>query len=147
MPLIGKPLPRLEDRRLLAGNGRYSDDVQTPGAAWAFVVRSPYAHAAIKRIEMRRAAAAPGVLAVLTAADYRTDGHRGMGHVAVPTTAHDEFKPSVEPTPDKPVFDQPHWPLAEDRTRYPGEGVAVVVAETLNQARDAAELLEIEYEE
>jgi aerobic carbon-monoxide dehydrogenase large subunit len=147
MSLIGKPLPRVEDPRLLAGNGRYSDDVQTPGAAWAFVVRSPYAHAAIKRIDGRRAAAAPGVLAVLTAADYRTDGHRGMGHVAVPTTAHDAFKPSVEPTPDKPVFDQPHWPLAEERARYPGEGVAVVVAETLNQARDAAELVEVDYEE
>src|SRR5215472_13196719 len=146
MALIGKPLPRVEDLRLVAGRGRYTDDIHPAGAVWMCVVRSPHAHARIKSIRITAAAASSGVLAVLTAADYRADGHRGMGHVAVPTTAHDAFKPSVVPTPDKPVFDQPHWPLAEDRARYPGEGVAVVVAETLNQARDAAELLEIEYE-
>lgn len=147
MGLIGKPLPRLEDLRLVAGKGRYTDDIHPPDAAWAYVVRAPHAHAEIKRIDTRAAAKAPGVLAVLTAADYRADGHRGIGHVAVPTTAHDAFKPSVVPTPDSPVFDQPHWPLAGDRVRYPGEGVAVVIAETLDQARDAAELVAVDYEE
>jgi len=147
MALIGKPLPRVEDLRLVAGNGRYTDDIHPPGAAWMCVVRSPHAHARITSIRSGAAAASPGVLAVLTAADYRADGHRGMGHVAVPTTAHDAFKPSVVPMPNKPVFDQPHWPLAEDRARYPGEAVAIVVAETLNQARDAAELVEVDYEE
>lgn len=147
MGLIGKPLPRLEDLRLVAGKGRYTDDIHPPDAAWAYVVRAPHAHAEIKRIDTRAAAKAPGVLAILTAADYRADGHRGIGHVAVPTTAHDAFKPSVVPTPDSPVFDQPHWPLAGDRVRYPGEGVAVVIAETLDQARDAAELVAVDYEE
>jgi carbon-monoxide dehydrogenase large subunit len=147
MGLIGKPLPRVEDLRLVAGKGRYTDDIHPSDAAWACVVRSPHAHADIKRIDTCAAANASGVLAVLTAADYRADGHRGIGHVAVPTTAHDAFKPSVVPTPDSPVFDQPHWPLAADRVRYPGEGVAVVIAETLDQARDAAELVTVDYEE
>jgi len=147
MALIGKPLPRVEDLRLLTGKGRYTDDIQPAGAAWMCVVRVPHAHARIAAIHTGAAAAAPGVLTVLTAADYRADGHTGMGHVAVPTTAHDAFKPSVVPTPDKPVFDQPHWPLAEDRVRYPGEGVAIVVAETQAQARDAAELVEVDVEE
>src|SRR5690242_14074704 len=99
MALIGKPLPRLEDLRLVAGKGRYTDDIAAPGAAWAHVVRSPHAHAAIRRIDAAAAATAPGVLAVLTAADYRADGHRGIAHVAVPATAHDAFEPSVVPTP------------------------------------------------
>ena len=147
MALIGTPLPRLEDLRLVAGRGRYTDDIHPDGAVWAYVVRSPHAHAEIKRIDTTRAARAPGVLAVLTAADYRADGHRGIVHVAVPTTAHDAFKPSVVATPASPVFDQPHWPLAEDRVRYPGESLAIVVAETLNQARDAAELVDVDYQE
>jgi len=147
MPLIGKPLPRVEDLRLVAGKGRYTDDFHPPGAVWMSVVRTPHAHARIKEVRTAAAQAAPGVLAVLTAADYRTDGHRGIGHVAVPSTAHDAFKPTVVATPDSPVFDHPHWPLAEDRVRYPGEGVAIVIAEDLDQARDAAELVEVESEE
>ncbi|MBV8538470.1 MAG: xanthine dehydrogenase family protein molybdopterin-binding subunit [Alphaproteobacteria bacterium] len=145
--MIGKPLPRVEDLRLVAGKGRYTDDIHPSGAAWMCVVRVPHAHARIKSVSTAAAAACPGVLAVLTAADYRADGHTGMGHLAVPTTAQDAFKPSVVATPDKPVFDQPHWPLAEDRVRYPGEGVAIVVAETREQARDAAELVEVDVEE
>lgn len=146
MALIGKPLPRFEDLRLVAGQGRYTDDILTPDAAWAYLVRSPHAHAQIRRVDVRRAVASPGVLAVLTAADYRADGHRGIVHVAVPADTYDVAKPAFVATPERPIFDQPHLPLAEDRARFPGEGVAVVIAETLNQARDAAELVEVDYE-
>lgn len=146
MVLIGKPLPRLEDLRLVVGHGRYTDDIHPPDAAWASVVRAPHAHALVKAISTARAAAAPGVLAVLTAADYRADGHRGIVHVATPAEAKDASKPAFVATPQSPIFDNPQWPLAEDRVRFPGEAVAVVVAETLDQARDAAELIDVDYE-
>src|SRR5205823_5189062 len=102
-------------------------------------------HAVIRSIETAAAKKAPGVQAVLTAADYRADGHRGVSHVPIPADAKDASKLAFVATPEAPIFDQPHLPLADDRVRYVGESVAVVIAETLAQARDATELISIDY--
>jgi carbon-monoxide dehydrogenase large subunit len=133
---IGQSVPRLEDARLLTGRGRYVDDGTLPNQALGYVLRSPHAHARVVRIDTAAAKTAPGVVAVLTAADYRADGLTPLPHVGPPVKRRD----------GQPVHIPPHWPLALDRARYVGEGVAFVVAETLAQAKDAAELIEVEYE-
>ncbi len=129
---IGQPVRRVEDQRLVTGRGRYTDDVNLPGQAYGVVVRSPHAHARIRRIDTSKAAAAPGVLAVLTAADT------GDASIPcfVPITNRDG---SRAPMPPHPI-------LCRDKVRYVGDKVAFVVAETKAQARDAAELVEVDYE-
>ena len=139
---IGRPIPRLEDRRLITGSGRYTDDVPMPGAAFAAFVRSPYAHARITAIRTDEAAAAPGVLAVLTAADYLADGHGPIAHVPNPADAIDPTRPGIPP----PVADVTQWPLAHDRARYAGEAVAVVIATRPDAARDALGLVDVRYD-
>ena len=144
---IGAALPRLEDKRLITGSGRYTDDVRAPGSAHAAFVRSPYAHARIGSIDASAALAAPGVIAVLTAADYLADGHRPIAHVPNPADAVEWQRPGfVAPEGEPPVADIPQLPLAYDRARHAGEAVAMIVAETAAQARDAMELVEIDYE-
>jgi len=124
--------PRLEDDRLLTGAGNFQDDEATAGAAWGVFVRSPYAFADIRGIDVAAAKAAPGVLTVLTAADL--DAVR-IGTVSVPI-----------PVPGAPGTVAPHRPsLAGDCVRHVGDAVALVVAESEVQARDAAELVEIDY--
>src|SRR6266851_488091 len=132
---IGERVRREEDWRLLTGRGRYVDDVPALGAARGHVLRSPHAHARIGAIDARRASGAPGVLAVLTGADLR---RRGLG----------TLRPGVPRRRGNgaPAFVCPQPLLAQDRVRYVGDPVAFVVAETLGQAKDAAELIEIEYE-
>ncbi|MCS7267493.1 MAG: xanthine dehydrogenase family protein molybdopterin-binding subunit [Geminicoccaceae bacterium] len=129
---IGQPVRRVEDQRLVTGRGRYTDDVNLPGQVYGVVVRSPHAHARIRRIDTSRARSAPGVLAVLTAED--------LGEAAipcfVPMTNRDGTK---APMPRHPV-------LCREVVRYLGDRVAFVVAETKAQARDAAELIEIDWE-
>ena len=143
---IGKSIPRLEDERLITGRGRYTNDTPPPGAAWAYVLRSPHAHAHIRAIRCEAARARPGVLAVLTAADYAGDGHKGIVHFANTSDAVDPQK-SAFGGGDHFVFEVPQAVLAHERVRFVGEAVALVVAETLDQARDAAEVVEIDYEE
>ncbi len=144
---IGAALPRLEDKRLITGSGRYTDDVRAAGSAHAAFIRSPYAHARIGTIDASAALAAPGVIAVLTAADYLADGHRAIAHVPNPADAVEWQRPGfVAPEGEPPVADIPQLPLAYDRARHAGEAVAVVIAETAAQARDAMELVEIDYE-
>jgi carbon-monoxide dehydrogenase large subunit len=144
---IGAALPRLEDKRLITGSGRYTDDVRAAGSAHAAFIRSPYAHARIGTIDASAALAAPGVIAVLTAADYLADGHRAIAHVPNPADAVDWQRPGfVAPEGEPPVADIPQLPLAYDRARHAGEAVAVIIAETAAQARDAIELVEIDYE-
>lgn len=138
---IGRPVPRLEDERLLAGRGRFTDDERLPGEAWCAFVRSPHARARIRRIDASTAAKAPGVLAVLTAADYRADGLAAIDHVPNPLSLHDIGRRAF----DNPA-QSPHWPLAADEARHVGEPVAVVVGESPVQARDAAELVQVDYE-
>ena len=139
---IGQPVRRKEDFRLLTGNGSFADDVRLPELAHAVIVRSPHAHARIASFNKGAALASRGVLAVLTGRDYIADGLAPIPHnaglmgppdVAVrlrgigPITTHD-------------------YPMPPDRARFVGEPVAMVVAETIDQAKDAAELLEIAYD-
>ena len=143
---IGRPMPRFEDLRLVRGAGQYSDDVAMPGQAYAVFVRSPHAHARIKRIDTTAARAMPGVLAVLTGADYVADGLRGALQRPNPAGAIDIKVRAFEPV-KRPVLEERQHPLAPERVRYPGEAVAVAVAESVATARDAAEAVEVEYHE
>jgi len=132
---IGQKVRREEDLRLLTGRGRYVEDVTAAGAARGYVLRSPHAHARILATDTRRAVAAPGVLAVLTGAELRV---RGLGTLrpGVPRRRRNGTAAFVCPQPL----------LAQDRVRYVGDPVAFVVAETLAEARDAAELIAVKYE-
>ncbi|HVA14780.1 MAG TPA: xanthine dehydrogenase family protein molybdopterin-binding subunit [Stellaceae bacterium] len=143
---IGQPIRRKEDRRLLTGRGRFTDDLDLAGEAHAAVLRSPHAHARIAGIEVAAAARAPGVLAILTGRDYAAAGFKGVPHAPSGADHFEITKPAFGPEamPNGPPPLQP--PLAQDRVRYVGEAVAFVIAETLAAARDAAELIEIAYE-
>ena len=131
---IGQGVARVEDRRLLTGRGAYTDDRQVGGNAYAFILRSPHAHAAIDRIDVAQAIAADGVLAVLTGADVAADG---LG----PIKCLNELE-----NRDGSQRADSHWPiLAQGRVRYVGDPVALVVADNLDQARDAAERIDVDY--
>lgn len=145
-PWVGRSLPRFEDVRLVQGAGRYSDDIVFDGQTYAAFLRSPHAHALIRSVAVERAKAAPGVLAVWTAEDYIADGGASIPLMPVPAGALNVDDPAFKPTADRPIFISRQWPLAHERARFPGEAVAMVVAETLQQARDALEAIEIEYE-
>ena len=133
---IGQSVPRVEDASLLTGRGRFADDFVLPQQSYAVILRSPHAHARIAKLDATAARAAPGVIAVLTGADYEADGLGPMPHIGPPVKKRD----------GAPAFIPPFTPLATDRVRFPGEGVALVIAESTGQARDAAELIEIDYE-
>ena len=145
-PFIGRPMPRFEDLRLVRGAGSYTDDVSIPGQAFAVFVRAPHAHASIASIDAAAARSRPGVLAVLTGDDYVADGHLGMAHFPNPADAVDIRFPSFASKPEQKILDELQLPLAVSRVRYVGEAVAVVVADTLLAARDAAEHVQVEYE-
>ena len=140
---IGKPRRRVEDRRLVTGRGRFAGDFAPDGLAHAFMVRSPHAHARIRKIDTSRAAALPGVLAVLTGADAAADG---MG--PIPHNPDWTGPPDVElRLPEGfEVTVTPNLPLPVDTVRYCGEAVALVVAETESIAADAGELVRVDYE-
>jgi aerobic carbon-monoxide dehydrogenase large subunit len=133
---IGQPVPRTEDPRFLKGKGRYVADIMPANVAHAFVLRSPHAHAAIKSVDTTAAKAAPGVLAVLSGADARAE-NIGVLPCGAPPIAFGG--------PPK-AFMALHPVLPHDRVRFVGDPEAFVVAETLDQARDAAELIGVEYE-
>ena len=133
---IGARVPRKEDRRFITGQGNYTDDIPVKNAAHAEFVRSPHAHARIVRVDASAARGAPGVMGVLTGAELANDK---VGGLICGWMIH-----SKDGSPMKAA---PYAPLARDVVRYVGNPVAVVVAETKNQARDAAELVEVEYEE
>ncbi len=132
---FGQAIRRREDARFLTGEGCYADDISLPRQSYAYILRSPHAHARIRSIDAAEAKAAAGVLAVFTGADLANDGI-GTIPLLTPTTNRDG---STNPSPPYPC-------LAVDRVRYVGDAVALVVAETLDAARDAAELVEIDYE-
>jgi carbon-monoxide dehydrogenase large subunit len=142
---IGRPLPRFEDLRLVRGAGRYTDDVWMDGQSYAVFVRSPHAHADIIRIDSAAAGSMPGVLGVFTGEDYVADGHVGLSHFPNPADAIEVRLPSFQAVPERNILDEPQLPLAAGRVRYLGEAVAMVVADTLMQARDAAEVVAVEY--
>jgi carbon-monoxide dehydrogenase large subunit len=130
--------------RLLTGQGRFSDDFSIDGQAYAVMVRSPHPHARIVRIDSTKAKSMPGVLGVLTGADALADSLGSIPHTPVPATRHD--MKLTGPGGGK-VFAGPHFLLPADKARHVGEAVAMVVAGQRAQALDAAEAIEIEYEE
>ncbi len=131
---VGQGLRRVEDVRLLTGHGRYTDDIKEEGEVFGFVLRSPYAHADILSMDLEEARTAPGVLGVYSHEDLTADGVQNI--------------PCLTPIPGKngstPIM-PPRPALARGRVRHIGDPVAFVVAETLDQARDAAELIFVDY--
>ncbi|HUD88738.1 MAG TPA: xanthine dehydrogenase family protein molybdopterin-binding subunit [Xanthobacteraceae bacterium] len=140
---IGDTVRRKEDMRLVTGRGCYSDDFNLPGQAYAAVVRAPHAHARIRSIDTAAARAMPGVLAVLTGADAQADGLTRIPHLAAPGNAPDIVLHNRD---GSPVPAAPHHVLATDRVRHVGAAVAFVIAETITQAKDAAEKVVVDYE-
>ena len=133
---LGQAVSRFEDPRLLRGGGRYVDDLALPRMAYGFVLRSGHAHARIRSIDTGAAKAAPGVLAVLTGADWEASG---WGDLPVPV--------GPKRRDGTPLY-RPRYPgLVTDHVRWVGDYVAFVVAETYAQAADAAELVAVDYEE
>jgi carbon-monoxide dehydrogenase large subunit len=140
---IGQALRRKEDLRLVTGAGRFSDDLDMPGQVYAHMVRSPHAHARIRAIETTRALALPGVIAVLTGKDAAADGLMPIPHHPTPGSPPDILLKNRDGSPH-PIA--PHAPLPSDRARFVGETVAMVVAETVHAAVDAAERVEVDYQ-
>src|SRR5450755_1247510 len=141
---IGQPRPRHEDARLVAGQGRFTDDFNFPDQTYAAMVRSPHAHARIVSIDKARALALPGVLGVFTGADCAGDGLGPIGHDPLPKT-RDDMK--LTGPGGGEVFIGPHVLLPADKVRHVGEAVAMVVAETRAQAMDAVEAMVVVYDE
>lgn len=141
---IGQPVERKEDLRLLTGKGRFSDDFSLPGQTYAAVVRSPHPHARIVLIDKDEALACPGVLLVLTGKDCLADGLGPIPHSPVPSTRYDM---KLTARDGGVPFAGPNHFLPAEKTRFVGEPVAVVIAETAAQAADGAERVVVDYEE
>jgi len=135
---VGQPMTRVEDDRLITGQGRYADDVRMDGQAYAVLVRSPYAHAKLGEIDVSDAKTAQGVLGVYTIADFDAAGFGEVTNAAWAMVKNRDGTPMYKTT--RPI-------LARDRVRYAGEPVAVVVATSELLARDAAELVMVDYDE
>ena len=133
--VVGQSVKRVEDKRFITGKGNYTDDIVVPGMTFATVVRSPYAHANISKISTTAAAKADGVVAVLTGKEMQEDGIAGL-----PAGWQVDFKNGDT------MKEPPHPSLAIDKVRHVGDSVAVVIAETRAQAKDAAELVKVTYE-
>ncbi len=133
---IGKSVPRKEDGRFITGKGRYTDDIKQVGQSHAYFVRSPHAHADVVSIDVEEALSAPGVIAVLTGADVTADG---LGGLPCGWMIHSK---------DGSEMKQPHHPvLADNRVHYLGEPVAMVIADTALEAKNAAELVVVDWAE
>jgi aerobic carbon-monoxide dehydrogenase large subunit len=135
LPYIGESILRKEDLRFLTGAGQYTDDIQLNNVVHAYFVRSPHAHARIRSIDKKAALAAPGVLAIYDGQDVANDkiGSLPCGWLITSTNG-------------EPMKEPPHPILANGKVRYVGDHVAMVIAKTLEQARNAAELVEVDYE-
>jgi carbon-monoxide dehydrogenase large subunit len=129
---VGRSLRRLEDPRFLTGHGRYVDDIGVPGQLYAVVLRSPHGHAAIDGIDTAAARAMPGVRGVFTAADLEADGIGPLPCIAQVATV-------------APIIVPPRRALAQGRVRHVGDPVAFIVADTIDEARDAAERVTVAY--
>ncbi len=139
---IGEPVRRREDLRLLTGKGRFSDDMNFPDQVYAAMLRSPHAHARVRAIDSSAALAMPGVIAVFTGADFVADGMQPIPYN--PFTLH----PAEQQLPNSDgsaAFMAPCFSIAVDKVRYVGEIVAVVIAKTVNQAKDGAEAIAVDY--
>ena len=133
---IGASTKRREDARFLKGIGKFTDDINQPGQTYMYLLRSPIAHAKINRIDLTAARKAPGVVACFTHEDLANDKVNGLPCGWLVTGK--DSKPMVEPK---------HPILAEGKARHVGDPVVAVIAETLAQARDAAELIAVDYAE
>ncbi|MBD24033.1 MAG: carbon monoxide dehydrogenase [Candidatus Marinimicrobia bacterium] len=131
---VGQSIRRVEDQRFLTGKGRYTDDISVPGQTYLYILRSTHAHADISALDVSQAKKAPGVVGILIAADLNA---MKIGPIPVDIVPPDQDGNTPKP-PTRPV-------LAENRVRYVGEPVAAIIAETISQAKDAAELIEVEY--
>jgi carbon-monoxide dehydrogenase large subunit len=132
--LIGQPIRRREDARFLTGRGQYTDDILLPRQTYAYFLRSPYAHARIRSIDTKTAAAAEGVLGVYTGEHFRAVGGLPCGWL-------------INSLDGSPMKEPKHPILAGGKVRYVGDQVALVVAETYEQAKAAAQLIEVDYED
>src|SRR6187397_1498154 len=132
---IGASVRRKEDLRFITGKGQYTDDISRPGETRAMFVRSPHAHAKIKNVDTKAAAAMPGVLAVLTGAQLASDK---IGNLICGWMIH-----SKDGSPMKMAA---HPALATGKVNHVGDAVAVVIGETKAQARDAADAVKVDYE-
>jgi carbon-monoxide dehydrogenase large subunit len=130
---IGAAVKRKEDYRFLTGQGTYTDDINRHGQSYAYILRSPHAHAEIAKIDLSAAKSAPGVIAIFTGADYDKGGLPAGWQIH-----SKDGSPMIEP---------PHLPLCKDRVRHVGDQVALVIAETYAQAKDAAEQINVTYKE
>ncbi|MEO6929596.1 MAG: molybdopterin cofactor-binding domain-containing protein, partial [Casimicrobiaceae bacterium] len=131
--VVGQSVLRKEDARFLTGSGQYTDDVTLPRQTHAVFIRSPHAHALIRTVNTDAAKAAPGAVAVYTAADLVGVNGLPCGWL-------------ITGTDGKPMNEPPHPVLAQGKVRYVGDPVAIVVAETIAQAKDAAEMVDVDYE-
>ncbi|MEP2186403.1 molybdopterin cofactor-binding domain-containing protein, partial [Roseibium sp.] len=129
---IGAAVKRVEDFRFLTGKGNYTDDIDRPGQSYAYILRSPHAHAKITSIDCSTAKSAEGVLAVFTGEDMQ------VGSLPCGWQIHSKD--------GSPMLEPEHPPLAKGKVRYVGDQVAVVIADTYSQAKDAAERITVEYE-
>jgi aerobic carbon-monoxide dehydrogenase large subunit len=132
---IGARVPRKEDKRFLTGKGRYTDDMNVPGMKYAFFIRSPHAHARIRSIDASAALGMPGVIGVLDGKQMQEDA---IGNLICGWMIHSKD--------GSPMNMGPWRPLAIDTVRYVGDAVAIVVADSVGEAKDAAEAVEIDYE-
>src|SRR5687767_12972438 len=147
--LIGASVKRREDPRMIAGSGRYTDDVQRPGLVYAAFLRSPHAHARLRRVDTSRARSAPGVVSVQTGAQIQAAVDVGTVQENLEQQTGAEIEhliPTAWLPPNCDLKTPDHPALARDTVRYVGDAIAVVVAETRQQARDAVDLIEVDYE-
>jgi aerobic carbon-monoxide dehydrogenase large subunit len=128
---VGASVPRKEDAEFITGQARYTDDISLPGMLWMHMVRSPFAHALIKGVDLSKALAMDGVVGAFSGVDLAEDW-AGPMPMAWPVT--------------EDINNPPHWPLTKDKARHQGDGVAVVVATSRVLAKDAAEAVEVDYE-
>ena len=134
-PYIGQSIKRKEDQRFITGGGTYTDDVSVAHQTHAYFLRSPHAHANIRGIDLSKAKAAPGVVAIFTGDDLAAAKVGGLPCGWLITDVNGQ-----------PMKEPPHPCLAQGKVRHVGDQVAVVIAESLHQAKDAAALIEVDYE-
>ena len=140
---IGQPVRRREDMRLIVGKGNYTDDFRLPNQAYSAMVRSPHAHAVIRSVDKAAALSTPGVIAVLTGADWLDDNLKPVPNKTF--SWHPAEIPLIN-TDGSPPFNAPDFPLPHDKVRFVGEAVAIVVAESVEAAKDGAEQLVVDYD-
>jgi len=131
--VIGQPVLRKEDARFLSGTGQYTDDVSMPRQTHAYFLRSPHAHATIRAIDVVKAKASPGVVDIFTGADLTGVNGLPCGWL-------------ITGTDGKPMNEPPHPVLAQGKVRYVGDAIALVIAESIAEAKDAAELIDVDYD-